>query len=182
MELNELKSGWQNAGSSQKNSSELERMTKMSQLPAVKRIRRKLIIETIVLTFFLIVYYDWFDGHQKPLYANLLLFSAVLLYIINDVAGYISLTRPVMNNNLRLSLQQLLVRIKRLSVVSLLLSLVYSVCIIVFFTSVISFTREKSFILLGLILVLTQLSLLSYKLWRSWIKKLELQLSDFEGE
>lgn len=182
MELNELKSGWQNAGNSEKNSSELERMTKISRLPMVKRIRRKLIIETIVLSFFLAVYYDWFDGHQKPLYANLLLSSAVLLYILHDVVGYISLTRPVMNNSLRLSLQQLLVRIKRLSVVSLFLSFVYSVCIIVFFTSVISFTREKSFILLGLILVLTQLAHLSYKLWRSWIKKLELQVSDFEGE
>lgn len=49
MELNELKSGWQNAGGNYRTEADLERMTKLNQHPTLKRIRIKLIIETVVL-------------------------------------------------------------------------------------------------------------------------------------
>ena len=182
MELNELKSGWQNAGGNYRTEADLERMTKLNQHPTLKRIRTKLMIETILLSFFLVVYYDWFDGDQKPLYANLLLFAAVLLYILNDVIAYISLARPVMKENLRSSVQHLLSKVKRLSMLSLVVSFSYSVCLLAFFLSVITFTKEKSFILLGMILVLVQVTHISYKLWRNWIAKLELQVTDFGKE
>ncbi len=182
MELNELKAGWQNTGGNNKTAAELQRMTKLNNLPALKRIRTKLIIETILLSFFLVVYYDWFDGDQKPLYANLLLFAGVLLYIFNDVIGYLSMAKPVMKENLRQSVQHLLQKVKRLSMLSLIISFFYSVCLLAFFLSVITFTKEKSFILLGMILVLVQLTHISYKLWRNWIVKLELQVSDFTKE
>ena len=182
MELNELKSGWQNAGGNYRTEADLERMTKLNQHPTLKRIRTKLIIETIMVSFFLVVYYDWFDGDQKPLFANLLLFAAVLLYILNDVMGYILLAKPVMKENLRSSVQHLLSKVKRLSMLSLIVSFFYSVCLLAFFLSVITFTKEKSFILLGMILVLTQVTHISYKLWRNWIVKLELQATDFAKE
>lgn len=182
MELNELKSGWQNAGGNYRTEADLERMTKLNQHPTLKRIRTKLIIETVVLSFFLIVYYDWFDGDKKPLYANLLLFAAVLLFILNDVIGYISLAKPVMKENLRSSVQHLLSKVKRLSMLSLVVSFLYSVCMLAFFLSIITFTKEKSFILLGMILVLVQLTHISYKVWRNWISKLELQVNDFTKE
>jgi hypothetical protein len=179
MELNELKSGWQNAGGNYRTEADLERMTKLNSHPVLKRIRIKLIIETVLLSFFLIVYYDWFDGDKKPMYANLLLFAGVLLYIFNDVVGYFSLAKPLMKENLRSSVQHLLRRVKRLSVLSLIVSLLYSICLVTFFLSVVTFTKEKSFILLGTILLLTQLTHISYKLWRKWIVKLELQAIDF---
>lgn len=179
MELNELKSGWQNAGGNYRTEADLERMTNINQHPTLKRIRIKMIIETVVLSFFLFVYYDWFDGDKKPLYANLLLFTGALLYILNDVIGYITLAKPVMKENLRSSVQHLLQKVKRLSMLSLVVSFFYSVCMLTFFLSVITFTKEKSFILLGMILVLVQLTHISYKLWRNWILKLELQVKDF---
>jgi cation transport ATPase len=179
MELNELKTGWQNAGGNYRTEADLERMTKLNHHPTLKRIRIKMIIETVVLSFFLVVYYDWFDGDRKPLYANLLLFAAVLLYILNDVIGYISLAKPVMKENLRSSVQHLLSKVKRLSILSLVISFFYSVCLLAFFLSIITFTKEKSFILLGMILVLVQLTHISYKVWRNWILKLELQVNDF---
>ncbi|HLP36384.1 hypothetical protein [Lacibacter sp.] len=179
MELNELKSGWQNAGGNYRTEADLERMTNINQHPTLKRIRIKMIIETVVLSFFLFVYYDWFDGDKKPLYANLLLFTGALLYILNDVIGYITLAKPVMKENLRSSVQHLLQKVKRLSMLSLVVSFFYSVCMLTFFLSVITFTKEKSFILLGMILVLVQLTHISYKVWRNWILKLELQVKDF---
>lgn len=182
MELNELKSGWKNAGGNYRTEADLERMTNINLHPTLKRIRIKMIIETVVLSFFLFVYYDWFDGDKKPLYANLLLFAGVLLYIFNDVMGYLSIAKPVMKENLRSSVQHLLSKVKRLSILSLVISFLYSVCLLAFFLSVITFTKEKSFILLGMILVLVQLTHISYKVWRNWILKLELQVNDFAKE
>lgn len=182
MELNELKSGWQNAGGNYRTEADLERMTKLNKHPALKRIRTKLIIQTSMVSLFLIVYYDWFDGDQKPLYANLLLFTGALLYILNDVIGYISLAKSVMKETLQSSVQHLLGRVKRLSRLSLIVSFLYSVCLFAFFLSVVTFTKEKSFILLGMILVLVQLTHISYKVWRNWILKLELQATDFAKE
>lgn len=116
------------------------------------------------------------------MYANLLLFTGVLLYIFNDVIGYISLAKPVMKENLRSSVQHLLSKVKRLSILSLVISFLYSVCMLAFFLSVITFTKEKSFILLGMILVLVQVTHISYKVWRNWIVKLELQVKDFTAQ
>ena len=58
MELNDLKSGWQNAGGVFKSQEDLQRMTKVTNHPSLKKIRAKLIAETIGLTLFLFIYYD----------------------------------------------------------------------------------------------------------------------------
>ena len=182
MKLNDLKSGWQNAGGAFKSEEDLQRMTRMVNHPSIKRIRTKLVIETIILVFFLFIYYDWFDGNKKPFYANLSLVVGLVLYIFNDVIGYISLDKPVLKDNLLASVEHLLNKVKRLSKLSLVVSFLYSVCLLAFFLSVITFTKEKSFILLGMILVLVQLTHISYKVWRNRILKLELQVKDFTAQ
>jgi hypothetical protein len=179
MELNDLKSGWQNAGGALKSEVDLQKMTRITHHPSLKKIRIKLIMETIGLVFFLFIYYDWFDGDKKPFYVNLLLVSSLLLYISNDVIGYISIARPIRGINLKLSIQNYLTRLKRLSFFSLITSLLYSVSIIVFFTSVINFTKEKRLLLAGIIIVLFQMFLLSFKIWTKRINKLKQQVNDF---
>ena len=179
MEINDLKSGWQAAGAAFNNEVDLQKLMKVTHHPSLKKIRTRLIFETIGLVFFLFVYYDWFDGNKKPFFVNLLLVSSLLLYILTDVIGYSLLSRPVRGKNLKLSIQNYLKRIKRLSAVSLIISVIYSVCILIFFTSVINFTREKRLILAGIIIVLFQIILLSFKFWTKRIKKLEQQVKDF---
>lgn len=179
MELNELKSGWQNAGKAFKSEADLHRMTRIVNHPSLKKIRTKLIIETIMLVFVLFIYYDWFDGDKKPFYANAALVVSLLLYIVNDVIGYISITRPVLENNLRLSIQNYLRRIKRLSIFSLIITCLYSISIIIFFTSTIIFTKEKSLMLIFGTVVVIQIILLSSRIWAKWIKNLKQQVADF---
>ena len=179
MELNDLKSGWQNAGGDFKSEADLQGMTKIVNHPSIKKIRRKLIIETIALLFFLFIYYDWFDGDKKPFYANLALVVGLLLYIFNDVIGYISIIRPIRGTNLKLSLKNYLMRIKRLSIFSVIITFLYSISIIIFFTSVITFTKEKGLMLVFSSVVVVQLILLSFRMWTKWIKNLELQVKAF---
>lgn len=179
MELNNLKSDWKNAGEDFKSEADLLLMTKIANHLSIKKIRTKLIIEAIVLLFFLFIYYDWFDGDKKPFYANLSLVISLLLYIFNHVIGYISITRPIRGTNLKLSLQNYLMRIKRLSISSIIITFLYSISIIIFFTSVITFTKEKGLILVFSIVVAVQFILLSLRMWTKWIKNLELLVKDF---
>jgi hypothetical protein len=179
MELHDLRSGWQNAGGAFKSEEDLQRMTRMVNHPSIKKIRTKLVIETIVMVFFLFIYYDWFDGDKKPFYANLSLVVGLLLYIFNDVIGYIALLRPIRGANLKLSIQNYLMTVKRLSISSIIITILYSLSIIIFFTSVITFTKEKGLLLVFSSVVVCQLILLSFKIWRKWIKNLKLQVKNF---
>ena len=136
-------------------------------------------METIGLVFFLFVYYDWFDGDRKSFHVNVLLVSSLLLYILNDVIGYVSIARPVRGRNLKLSIQNYLMRLKRLSVFSVSISLLYSISLLIFFTSIIDFTKEKRLILAGIIIVLFQMTFISVKVWAKRIKSLEQKVNDF---
>ncbi len=180
MEINELKSAWQNATVSSKSEADLQRMTKIVNHPSSKKIRTKLIIETIALTLFLFIYHDWFDGDKKPLYANVMLVGGLLLYILNDVIHYISFVKPIGDENLKTSIKNYLSKIKRLSVLSLMISFLYGILLIVFFTSVINFTHEKYLILGGMITVLLLMIYFSFKLWKHWIKSISQQVIDLE--
>lgn len=180
MELEDLKSDWQNAITTEKSKGDLQKMTKIKNHPTLKRIRTKLILETIGFVFFLVVYYDWFDGDKKPFYANALLVIGLLFFIINDVVGYFSIEKRIEGSNLKTSLEKYLSKIKRLSTLSLMCTFLYSISIIVFFTSVMQFTREKNFILLGISIILIQMMFWSHRIWSRWIKKLEQQVGDFE--
>jgi hypothetical protein len=182
MELHDLKSNWQNAGGAVKSETDLLNMTKINHHPALKKIRKKLIAETIFLLFFLIVYYDWFDGGKKPFYANIVLVTGLLLYIANDIVSYISIAKPIAGSNLKLSITNYFARIKLLAIFSLALSFLYSICLVVFFTSVIHFTREKRLLFLGLAIVLVQLMFWSFRVWTSRIKSLKQQVKDFEAD
>ena len=179
MELTELKSAWQNVNSSVKNETELQKMTKIAHHPSLKKIRTKLIAEVIGLALFSLVYYDWFDGDQKPLYVNLLLVSSLILYIFNDVIGYIAIARPIRANSIKTSIQNYLVIIKLLSFFSLIVSILYGFSLILFFTSVIDFTREKYLILGGIIIILLTMYYSSFRIWTKWIKSLSKQIKEF---
>ncbi|MEO8766048.1 MAG: hypothetical protein ABI416_17230 [Ginsengibacter sp.] len=182
MELQDLKSDWQNAGNTFKTDIDILNMTRITNHPTLKKIRKKLIAEIICLMFFLVIYYDWFDGSKKPLYANILLATGIILYIANDIIGYVSIANPINGLSLKVSFKNYLARLKHLSLFSLIFSFVYSVCVIVFFTSAITLTPEKSFLVLGLIIILFQLMFWSYRIWTARIKWLVQQVKDFDTD
>jgi len=180
-ELNELKDDWQKMTGSYKSGTELLKMTKINNHPTFKKLRLKLLIEVISISALLLVYYDAFDGDRKPLYANLLLVISMVLYIITGILGYRSMQNPVEGPDLKTSLRNNLSRVIGLSKYAMLFSLLYTVCLLIFFTSTIHFTKEKAFLLLGLIIILSQLLLWSYRIWRNRIKNLERQATDLES-
>jgi len=184
MEINDLKSGWQSIEVPFKSEADLLKMTQIKNHPSIRSIRTKLIMETISMVLFLTVYYDWFDGDKKPLFANALLVIGLLLYIATDVIGYISISKRIHGADLKISLDRYLAKIRSLANYSLISSILYSVSFLLFFSSVIQFTKEKSFILLGLVIVMVQMVFWSQRIWRKWINSLQQQVKEFnmEGE
>jgi len=179
MELNNLKFIWQNIDGVNKSEIELKRMTKVINHPTLKKIRIKMLIETISLSFFLFIYYDWFDGSNKPFYINVLLVSSLSLYILNDIIGYISTIRPIRGVSLKISIEKYYIRIKYLAVSSLIISFLYGLTIILYFSSVINFNKENYFILIGIIIILLFMTYLSYRIWNKWIESLKLHVKSF---
>lgn len=182
MNLNELKTSWQNSGAGKKNMTELETMTKISHHPTIRRIGIKLIIEIIFLIAFIILYNDFFDGENKPLWVTVLLVASALLFIGNDVIGLISVFNPIKENTLTLSLNRYFFKLKKLAFYSILSSLLFGTSVILFFTSTIDFNNRKYMILAGMVLTMLAMIFISYKNWTQRIAQVRNTQMEFEED
>ena len=179
MKFNELKSNWQKSGDKTKSQSELQMMTKVKNQPKLKRIRIKLIIETVLLIAFLVVYKDAFDGDNKPLWVNIILGASVVLFILNDIIGYFTLQNPINGSNIKQSIDNLTHKLRRLSILSISSSLFFGVSVILFLTSTIHFTKGKYLMLAGMFITLIILTYLSYRNWSYRINHFQKVTEEF---
>lgn len=180
MEGDALQSAWQQMTASQRTNTELQAMMKENTHPVLKRIRKQLIIETIAFTAFLFVYYDFFDGDRKPVYANVLLVSAMLLVILHNIPGYMMARQTINSDNIKQSLQVQLKKMRTYAALSIAARVLTSACLLLFFTSVITFTTQKSWLLAVLIAVMVvQLGWLAV-IWLKRIRQMRTTIDLFQ--
>lgn len=173
MERDPLISAWQGANTTSKNNADLIAMLREGQHPVLKHLRKQLIIEIIAFTLFLILYYDFFDGDKKPLYANLFIVAGMLLVITHNILGYIFSKRSFKGDNIKQSLKHYLVVMKKHAIISIMCRALMVACLFIFFTSVIQFTPTKYWALAaGVAVLLIQLMVL-WGVWLSRIRKLK---------
>lgn len=177
MELDDLKSDWKNLDSDTKPAEALREMIQGNNHPVLKGIKKQLGIETTFFLVFLLIYYSGFDGNQKPLYANVLLVTSMLLVIVHNILGYRSAQNIVSGFDLTESLKNYLTRIRRYAVVSVVSRVAAFLCLISFFSSTVPFFSKRHLILLGvaLLIIFVQVFFLS-TLWKKRIGSLELLL------
>jgi hypothetical protein len=178
MNIDDLKSGWQNAGGQTLTEKEFEMMTKIENHPALKKIRLKLIIEAVALIALLFAYYDGFDGDQKPVYINVLLVASILLYIGNNVAGYFFIKNPATTANIKQSLFRQVDVLKKIAAFSMISSIIYGASLLLFLTSEIVFTQRKYVILVGVVVTFMLFFYYSFIKWQrkiSHFKQLEAE-------
>jgi hypothetical protein len=180
MEGDALQSAWQQMPAGQKSNTELRAMMKENTHPVLKRIRKQLIIETIAFAAFLFVYYDFFDGDRKPVYANVLLVSSLILVILHNVLGYIMAKRSIKGDNLKQSLQHQLSKMKTYAAFSIAGRVITSACLLLFFTSVITFTAPKSWLLAGLMAIMVVQLVLLAVIWLKRIRHMRSTISLFQ--
>ena len=142
MELDKLKSTWDQSSTGKKSQNELLIMTKVKNHPTIKKMKLKFLIEAILLIVFIAVYYDGFDGETKPLWANLLLIGATSLYIFVRFVGWLVLRNPINGDNLKQSLLNFQSKLKQITIAIVLTSFLFGCAVISFFSSSIDFTKE----------------------------------------
>tara|TARA_R110001599_G_scaffold43925_2_gene131136 strand:+ start:4323 stop:4880 length:558 start_codon:yes stop_codon:yes gene_type:complete len=181
MELDKLKSTWDQSSTGKKSQNELLIMTKVKNHPTIKKMKLKFLIEAILLIVFIAVYYDGFDGETKPLWANLLLIGATSLYIFVRFVGWLVLRNPINGDNLKQSLFNFQSKLKQITIAIVLTSFLFGCAVISFFSSSIDFTKEKytafAFMLFSLILLVY----LSSRNWNKRISKIKTNLKEFES-
>jgi cation transport ATPase len=179
MEQDNLRSAWQGMATTPKTNAEIKNMMQENGHPVLKGIRKQLIIEIIAFTALLFVYYDIFDGDQKPLYANVLLVLALLFLITHNIFGYVLTKWPVKGTTIKQSLMDQLSKIKTYAVVSVAGRALASGCLLIFFTAVITFNAGKVWMLTAIILVfIVQIGLLA-RIWMKRIRKMKGAIESF---
>lgn len=116
-----------------------------------------------------------------PFWINGLLIGSAVLFILNDVLGFIFVMKPVKENNLKHSLSVLYLKLKRLAFFSIMSSLFFGSSVILFFTSAIQFTNSKYLMLADMVITMLIMIFLSYKNWAQRIGHVRRMQLEFEG-
>lgn len=179
MELDALKSAWKNIESPVKTPEEIQQMLKENNHPVLKGIRKQLLIELIVWSAFLMVYYTMFDGDQKPLLINILLVVSVGSALVHNLTGYGLSKYLVAGTSVRASLQHYLLKVKTYAVISVISRILLMAGFLLFFSYNISFNTSKYLALsIAILLFILQLILLC-RIWLQRLKRLNTTLTAF---
>lgn len=179
--MDALKSAWQQLPGGEKQPQELHGMLQEGRHPVLRQLRRQVVIESLLFSAFLAVYYNMFDGHRRPFWVNALLVTGVLLVVLHGLTGYFNAKRPVKEAGLQQALAARLGQLRNFAVWSVALRLVSTACILLFFTYGITFTMEKEIMLGWAALVLVVQFALLIMLWRRRIRRLGGALDELKG-
>ncbi|GAA0526548.1 hypothetical protein [Chitinophaga japonensis] len=180
MEQDALKSAWQQAGSRPGAMQHIPAAGR-SFPPALKAIRRQLLVESLGYAAFLLMYYDFFDGREKPFYLNALLVLCISLMLLHNIAGYLLIKNPVKAGNLKQSLTLYLQRVRQFSVVSLLSRLLGISGLLLFFLAQITWSATKYWILAGVLLFLGIQLFSLYRVWSGRIGQISSIVKDLDA-
>lgn len=103
------------------------------QHPVLKKIRKQMVIELIGFVLFLSVYYNFFDGAQKPVYANVLLIAAMGIVIVVNVIGYVFAKQGVPGANVLKVLEKHLVQMRIYAIIAIFARALMMTAFVVFF-------------------------------------------------
>lgn len=173
MENDSLQSLWKKTATEEKSSLELQAIIKKHGHDVMRRSRRQLIIEALGAVFFLIVYYDFFDGHQKPILANVFLVCAWLLVIIHNIYSYLQLKSHHAGENIQQILSSRINRIKTYAVIAGTIRLLAAASFLFFFFSVITISQIKYWIFFGIISIFLIQMAVFFNIWIRRIRQLK---------
>lgn len=182
MGIEDLKNTWQSAGKSDKSQSDLRLMTELKNNRRLKKVRRRLLVESILVIAFLCVFYTGLDGAEKPLWANLLLILSGVIYIVNRLLGYSTTNHSKTDTDVIQMSKGLIRRLKKLAFSSSISAFLFGTSVLVFMTIDIVFDTQKYMLLAGMSITLLALIILSYRLWKQQISRLQEIIHQLSGD
>lgn len=172
MELENLKSEYQNAGKSALSETDIQKIISENNNLVLKGIKIQLLTETILWAIFLAVYYNIFDGHLKSTLWNFLLVGSVIFILIHNVLGFQIISNPINGETILESLKKYLIKIKNYAVISIVTRVFAIVTLLGYFISTISLTTEKWVSLSFISLVIPVQIYLLHRVWAKRKKKI----------
>ncbi|MFY0593960.1 hypothetical protein [Roseivirga sp.] len=182
MEIDDLKNTWQNSGNQHTGAEALSLMTELKNNGRLKRMRKRLIIESTLVFVFILLFYNGLDGAEKPLWTNIILVLSGLIYITNRLIGLRIVNLPNTDLDVKTMSIQLLKKLKNLSFTSCGSAFFFGGSMLLFMTINIEFTTHKYIFLGGLILGLFAFTLISYKIWNQQISRLKGLISQLSED
>ena len=179
MEIDELKSAWNDIEIPAKKPDEIRLMLKENRHPVLKGIKRQALMETTGWLAFLICYYTMLDGGNKPLLINVLMIVCVLFPLIHNLMTYRFAKYLVQGNTISESVSNYLANVRIYACVSVAARVLFACGLLIFLTYDIKFNQAR-YISLGIIILifLVQLALLG-SLWHKRLSKLNAVLTHF---
>lgn len=172
MDLDQFKSEWQDQSLPLKSKVALEEIAAAGSHPSIKRIRIQLIIEGVAWVLFLFIFYDFFDGHLKPLWLNMLLMGSFTLLLLHHVWGIRLLNKPMQENNLITSLESYKESLSKYTIYAVGARGAAMGILVLFLCYNVEWTLVKYGLLAGaLVVMLLQLYAL-YKIWAGRIQQI----------
>lgn len=149
--------------------------------PVMSRIRRQLLLEGCCYALFLLVYYDFFDGHTKPLYLNIILVLSVACMLVQHINGYLLAAGRLREPDILQSLQQKMRQLKQYAWLSVGSRTLGWGGILLFFCTGITWTTPKYWLLAGATVIMAIQMRLLWQLWQRRINRINETLSGFAG-
>lgn len=181
MEIDNLKSVWQEISTPQKDKEQLNVMLKKNSHPILASIKKQIVIEALGFTAFLFCYFTMFDGTEKPFAINIIIVTAILLQLYYGYKGYLIQRVFRSSTNLNQDLFNFIIKLKSYRTEVLLARAFFAIGVIAFFTYNINFSTSKSWALALIIMLFSvQLGFL-YHIWSKRINRLALIIEEFKS-
>mgnify|MGYP006902060006 CR=1 FL=1 len=171
MDLEKMKSQYNNLSTENISNSSLIKMLKFNQQPAIKGIRKQMIIESVAWILFLAFYFNFFDGHLKPIGWNLILIFSVVLMLLHNMLSFQIATNPIKGDNLMVSMKFYLKRLRKYAYLSIASRIIALLALFGFFISGIDTIEQRH--LISLFAVVIFVGLQGFLLWSIWQKRIK---------
>ncbi|WP_109829670.1 hypothetical protein [Reichenbachiella versicolor] len=170
MEIDSLKTQFNASEASSISRESLLKMLDVNQHPALKGIRIQMVIESAAWAIFLAVYYNFFDGHSKPLIWNIVLVMTYLLMIVHNTLSHRIVSNPINGDSIIQSLKNYLARIKRYARISISSRVIGLFTLFGFFLSGVEKFQQIHYT--SMVVVIVMASAQGYVLWIIWKKRI----------
>lgn len=178
MELENFRSDWQRMDTPSISHEQLHNMIRENRHPVIKQIQWQLLIETVGWGIFLIVYYDFFDGDQRPFYSNLLLVLGAVLLLLHHGISYWASRNIAGGTDVKRSLENYLRKMHLAAKTDVLIRVMAVAALLLFFTGGITLTFNKYGLIVILVLLTAFQIRMLYKVWMRKINKLKKVLEE----
>ena len=179
MTLESLKDQWKNEHSREAFESIDAKLAQGDR--SLKGVRRRLVIESILFFIVSLVFWDGFDGDQRPLVMSFLLVAAFSCLIMNDVMLLLSLHSVNDGLQIRAYLEQVARQLRLQSWISPALIMITNCCWIGFFLSGNPWRQEKLIPVFIMLMTILGVGIVTHCWWTQRLKPILAVLDELSA-